>query len=318
MNKIKVMLASAVALFAVASLSAQTVDDVNKLFNEAAALINAKNYAAAIPALDKVVDMGLNVPDAIETVQKAQKYYAICHYMNGMNSLKANNMEAALESLNSAAQTGELYGDITTMGKAKAVISKVYTQMGGKAYNDKDYAKAVEIFSKGYAANPNDTKLGLYLARSYSELGDLDKAGEVYTKIMGLTHSKYAEDAKAAATEYATALNVKSSALTAEDKTEEALANMDKTIEIFPKDSVAHMMRLQTLTNKKNYDKVIEYGEAAAESHVSAVGKSNAYFLLGAAYQNKENKAKAIETYKKVTEGDNVKTAKEQIALLSK
>ena len=77
-------------------------------------------------------------------------------------------------------------------------------------------------------------------------------------------------------------------------------------------------MRLQTATNLKNYDAVIGFGEEAASTQPTELDKSNAYFLLGAAYQNKNDKAKAIEMYQKVTEGPNAATAKAQIAELSK
>ena len=59
MKKIKFLLAAA-AIFAATGLSAQTVSEVNTKFNEAAALIQAKDFGAAIPVLEQTIEMGLN------------------------------------------------------------------------------------------------------------------------------------------------------------------------------------------------------------------------------------------------------------------
>ena len=49
------MLAAA-AIFAATGLSAQTVSEVNTKFNEAAALIQAKDFGAAIPVLEQTIE----------------------------------------------------------------------------------------------------------------------------------------------------------------------------------------------------------------------------------------------------------------------
>ena len=106
--------------------------------------------------------------------------------------------------------------------------------------------------------------------------------------------------------------------LAEEKKYDEIMKLADHIVAIDPTNAQGNLLRLQTATNMKDWDKVIALGDAAAELQPTPELKSDAYFLLGAAYQNKENKAKAIETYKKVTAGGNVVTAKAQITLLSK
>ena len=56
----KVMLA-VVALVATITGSAQTANDVNTNYNEAAELLQAKSFAAAVPLLVEVVEMGETV-----------------------------------------------------------------------------------------------------------------------------------------------------------------------------------------------------------------------------------------------------------------
>lgn len=320
MNRIKIVFATLVAIFAVSIVGAQTLDEVHAKYNEAAELVGAGKVAEAIPLLNQVVEMGVKAgPDAMETVTNAQKLLPKCHFRVGLGYAKAGKYAEAIAEMTKAAELGELHGDIPTMNNAKKVISTSYTAMATDAFNAKDYAKAAEIFAKGYAANPKDTALGLNLAMSYCEMGDA-KGYDIYKDIIALeaTHSKYAEAAKTAKEKFAY-YKMLEAAKAAEAKNADAVyALVDEILAVDPTNATAGMMALQTATNVKNFDKVIEMGEKVAASQTTPELKSDAYFLVGAAYQNKENKAEAIKTYQKVTAGGNVATAKAQIAALSK
>ena len=77
-------------------------------------------------------------------------------------------------------------------------------------------------------------------------------------------------------------------------------------------------MLIQSATNQQNWRRIIEFGDAAANAQTNEDNKSTIYFYLGAAYQNVENNAKAIESYRKVTSGPNLANARQQITNLSK
>lgn len=326
MKRVKMMLAVAAALFVIGGVNAQTATDVGKKFNAAAELINGKKYAEAIPLLQEAIDMGVKVgPDALATVQQAQKLLPQCYFRKAVAAAQAAQFDAAVADLTKASELGELYGDLSTANNAKRMISQVYTAMGASAFNSKDYAKAVEIFAKGYEANPNDTKLGLNLAMSYCELGlndstYMDKGLDVYKNIIALEnrHSKYKADAATAKEKVVYYLMLNVPKLAEEKNYEKIMKVADHIVAIDSTNAQGNLLRLQTATNMKDWDKVIALGDAAAALQPTPELQSDAYFLLGAAYQNKENKAKAIETYKKVTAGNNVETAKAQITLLSK
>ena len=49
MNKMKIAIAACAAILVSLNVSAQTVNDVNTKYNEAAALVTGKKYAEAIP-----------------------------------------------------------------------------------------------------------------------------------------------------------------------------------------------------------------------------------------------------------------------------
>lgn len=300
---------------------AQTPADVNNKFNEAASLLNAKKSIEAIPVLEAVISEGLEAgPDVLETVQKAQKLLPTCYLQKGAKSAQGGDFDQALIDFGKAEELAELYGVTNVKNQASGMLVKVYMVDGGKAFNEENYAKAIEVFSKAYEKYPNNTEMAMLLAKSYSKSGDKAKAGEIYKNIIALEskHSKYAEAAAEARKEFATDLLVDASQAAEANNLEEVVKITDEILAVDSTNNIANMLRLQTAINVKDYDAAIGFGEAVADAQTTDEEKSNAYFYLGAAYQNKENAAKAIELYKKVTAGGNVDMAKEQIAALSK
>lgn len=309
------------------SVSAQTANDVAVKYNEAAALVREKKFTEAIPVLQEAATMGIAVgPEALQTVQQAQKLLPVCTFQKAVSQAKTGNLDGALATLKTASELGELYGDLSTMNKCKAMTSKIYTMKAAKAFNAKDYATAAEIFAQGYEANKLDTSIGLNLAMSYCELGAAGNAEakakgfEVYQAIMALEkrHSRYKEPAATAKEKMVYYLMLDAGEAAKANNANGVYTATDKVLALDATNATAKMLRLQTATNKKDWNKVIAEGESAAAAQTTPELKSEAYFLLGAAYQNKEDKAKAIAIYQKVTAGAKVETAKSQIALLSK
>ena len=62
-------------------------------------------------------------------------------------------------------------------------------------YNNKDYKQAVELFKKSINTYSNEDEVHFYLAKSYSNLNDTEKALINYNKVIAMTESPYYEDA---------------------------------------------------------------------------------------------------------------------------
>ena len=93
----KVFLA-VVALFAIGTLSAQTAEDVTAKFNEAAGLMNAKDFAGAVAALNEVVAMSADVEGTEATAQQAQGYIPTCYFQAGLKQAQTQQLDEALVS----------------------------------------------------------------------------------------------------------------------------------------------------------------------------------------------------------------------------
>ena len=243
----------------------------------------------------------------------------------GGGALKAKNYDEALKNFTKSAELAELYGDMNQMGKANSWVAKIYQMQGGDAFNNKDYATASAIFAKGYAADPDNTDMALNLAMSYCEMfmnsGDMaqyEKGMDIYEAVAAKTHPKYA-DAAAKAKEMITlyTTNMVAKLQTANDF-DGIIAAADAMLAKNPASALAEKVRLQAYANKKDFAKVIELAQTAADAQTDPEDKSLMYYLLGAAYNAKEMKPQAIEAFRKVTAGPAAESAKAALAELSK
>ena len=313
------------ALLAVGVASAQS--EVIAKFNEGATAIQGKDFSKAITLFEAVIDKGMDSedPKILSCVETAKKYLPTCYQGVGLSAASQKNYDKAIEYLSKAAEIAELYGNATAKQKANMVLAKVYQVQGGEAFNSKDYATAVSVFEKGYAANPRNTDMALNLATSYCELGKYEEGMAIYDKICQMPADKYAAAIQKAKDNKALYTNNKIASLQQANDFDGLIAMAEKLTASNP--ALAAKLNIEAYSNKKDYAKVIELGETAAAAQVNDEEKSSIYFLVGAAhntiYNASENKDlvsrdKAIEALKKVTAGKDVEVAKAALAELTK
>lgn len=319
MKKMKFLVAAA-ALLVAGTVSAQTLTDVNAKFAEAAAAMNAKNFTKAIPLFESVIDEGIDVEGAEGLVSGAKQNLPLAIFQTGGAAFQGGRLDEALDAFSRAAELSELYGNVQVLNNARTWIGRTVLKQGADAFNAKDYATAAAIFEKGYEGNPNDTTVAMNLAMSYVGMGDYEKGNEIYRAVMALesVDPRFTEASLQARAKFAEDNIIRASQAAQAADYAGAIAAADEIIAVIPADELAHMTRLQAYNSLKEYAKVIELGDAAIAAQTADESRSTANFLVGAAYQNIENAAKAIEYYRNVTAGGNVAAAKAQIVELQK
>ncbi len=311
MNKIKIALA-AVALIVAGNVAAQ---DINAKYAEAAAAVQARNFAAAVPLFEQVIAEGAGAEGTEAIVDGAKRALPTAVFQLGGAAFQGQRHDEALAMFTKAAEVAELYGNATVLNNARTWISRTVMAQGANAFNAKDFAAAAAIFQKGYDANPNDTALALNLAMSYSGLKDFAQSAPIYKNIiaLGTADSRFEADATKARENWALdALEQASTAARAGDY-QGAIAAADALLEVVPDAADVARTRLEAYTSLRDYPKVVELGPAAAEAQTTDETRSRVWFLVGAAYQNQQNFPQAIEAYRKVTAGDNAAAARTQI-----
>ncbi len=311
----KKIFVSAVALMAALTLSAQ---DVTTIFNEAGAAFNAKDFAGAAAKFEQVIDLGIDNDEVASQVATAKATLPKCYYYLGGAAIKSQNYDEALKQFSRSAELAELYGDMTQMSKSNGWVAKIYQIQGGDAFNNKDYVTAASVFEKGYKADPDNTGMALNLAMSYCEMGEYEKGMDIYEAIAAKTHPKYAEDVAQAKEMMALYTNNKVAGMQQAGDFDGIITMADAQLEKNPASALFQKVRLQAYSGKKDYAKVIELGQAAADAQTDEEDRSLMYYVLGAAYNAREMRDQAIAAFQKVTAGEAAENARAALAELQK
>lgn len=309
MKQVKLWGMTFAAVMMVLGASAQTVEEVGLKMKEAGELLNAKKLVEAIPVLEEVVKMGQAIgADAVDITTQAQKFLPMCYQQKGANLYKAQKIDEAIAAFTKAGDLADLQGDVMTTRKMGRTVSQLYMVQGIASFNTKDYTKALESFQKGVKQDPDNIQLAYYTAKSYAELGQLDQAVELYKQVIaaGTENSKYAQQATDAKADLNNYMLVAASEAAKAGEIEKVQA----CAAAIPENADAGLLLVQTANNLKKYDVVIANGAEAYAAQADAGKKADIAYLLGVAYQNKGNNAKAIEWLKKVNAGGNAAAAK--------
>ena len=315
----------AVALMGFTAAFAQT--DVLAVAQEANDALGAKNYAKAVELLEKVIAGGAESEDEaiLEQVNSAKKNLPIAYFRVGQSAASAAQKltdaaaqsakyDEAIAALDKAMQTGSSYKVVAAVNNAKKMKGMVYNAQAAAPFNAGDYEKAAELFAKAYEADKTSNSAALNLAESYFKLDKYAEGVKVCSEVAALPAGQKNDaaiaQAKAKITQYT---NNKIAALQQANDFDGIIA-MAETIE---NQALAQKLMVQAYFLKKDYDKVIEIGEAAAALQTDPADQSAVYFNLASSYNAKENKAKAIEAFKKVTAEPYATPAKEAAAALA-
>lgn len=318
----KISLAVLFSIFSIGAWAQEvTVDQVNEKFNEAGTMIQNKQYQASIPVLEQAMDLALEVgEEAVPTLQQIRSLLPKMYFQVGVEQVRSREYEKAVATLLQTEELADLYGDVITTRQASRLISNAYMAMGIDSFNAKDYAKALQVFSLGYKQDAQNVQLALYTAKSLAELDSTMQAAEIYNGVIaaGDANPKFAEQAAAARADMESYMLIAAVNAAKDNNLENVIAYTDNILAFNPTHPESNLLVIQVANNLKKYDVVVSRGVAAADAQVDDAKRSEVYLMLGVAYQNMDNKGKALEALGKVTAGPKVAEAKAIITELNK
>ena len=311
----KKLIMTVVALMGATALFAQT--DVVATFQQATANAKAGNFAEAIAQFESVVEASWDIDDPdvnqLKAIQGSKKFIVTCYNKMGVAAINAKNYEAAVEYFTNAANSAELYEDLAGMNKNKTMIGQVYQVQGADAFNSGDYATAIEVFSQGYAADPRNTDMALNLAESFFKSDMYQEGMKICTKIAAMNADKFAEaiaEAQAKMDMYTNNEVAKLQMANDYDGIIAMAAELDDA-------AMAAKITMQAYYGKKDFNHMVEVATSALEAQTTDEGRSDIYYLLGVAYNEKGQFDEAIAAMKNVTAGNNVANAAAVIEALT-
>ncbi|MBO7282926.1 MAG: tetratricopeptide repeat protein [Alistipes sp.] len=304
-----------VALMGATSLFAQM--DVVATFQQATANAKAANYTEAIAQFQSIIDASWDIEEPDANQQKAfagsKKFIVTCYNKMGIAAYNAKNYEEAIANFSEAANLAELFEDVAAMNKNRAYVGQMYQAQGADAFNSEDYATAIAVFSKGYEADPRNTEMALNLAESYFKSDMYQEGMKICTKIAAMNADKFADAIASAQYKMEIYTNNEVAKLQIANDYDGIIAMASELEDA----AMAAKITLQAYYGKKDFNKMIELSEAALAAQTTDEGRSDIYYLLGVAYNEKEQFDNAVAAMKNVTAGNNVANAQAVIAALT-
>lgn len=160
--------------------------------------LKARNFAKAAELLEKVIADGEESEDdtVLGCVENAKKNLPAAYQgmgaMSAAAAMKAEKPEDAdakfadaIANLDKAVAKAKEFKNNAAAAKANAMLAKVYQAQGASAFNSEDYAKAIEIFAKGYAADPKNTDMAMNLAESYFKMDNYAEGMKICEEVAG-------------------------------------------------------------------------------------------------------------------------------------
>jgi tetratricopeptide (TPR) repeat protein len=311
----KKLIMTVVALMGATSLFAQT--DIVAVFQQGLGNAKTGNYGEAIAQFQEVIDASWDIEEPDANQQKAiagsKKFVVTCYNKLGVAAFNAKNYDEAIVNFTEAANLAEMYEDIASMNKNRTYVGQMYQAKGADAFNSEDYATAIEVFSKGYEADPRNTEMALNLAESYFKSDMYHEGMRICTRIVALNPDKYADAIAQAQAKMDMYTNNEVAKLQMANDYDGIIAMAEQLDDV----AMAAKITMQAYYGKKDFNKMIELSVAALEAQTTDEGRSDIYYLLGVAYNEKEQFEQAIEAMKNVTAGNNVANAQAVIAALT-
>ncbi|MBQ0145224.1 MAG: hypothetical protein MJY86_05635 [Bacteroidales bacterium] len=309
----KFILAVAALFMAASMISAQDMAEATEMYNNGATALATKDYTGALDCFKKAIEMGTAIgADADELVANCKNVIPGVTLQIAKDMIKEAKYNEAEAQLAAAAKVAEEYENAEVAEEAKTLVPQMWMKMGTDALKIKDFATAAEGFQKSYALDTTNAKAALALGQALGALGKTDDA------IAAFEHAAFNGEEAAAKKQISTIFVKEANAAFKAQKLADAVKAADKA-NSYEENPTAYLIAGQASQKLNKNAAAIEYFEKYLELKPDASNAGAITFTVAALYQGANNKAKALENYKKVENDAKFGAqAKQMITALSK
>lgn len=289
----KIIATVAAIVLAAGAAFAQDMATLTEVYNSAAALLEEGNKAGALENFNKALTMATEIgEEGAEILAQCQAIIPKISLSMAKDLVKAGDYDAALVNLDYVAQVAEKYDDFDTMGEATGLIPQVLKTKGASQIKEKNFAGAIETYTKVLAEDPTDGVSSLRLGSAYNALGKTEEAVKAFEAAAENGQGEQANK------QISTIFLKKASASLKEKKFADAVENALKANEYSENPQAIQIAGQASQMAGKNAD-AIKYLSQYLELAPDAKNAGQIAYTVGALYQNQKNNAKAKEYYTK-------------------
>ena len=309
--KKRIFLASFMILSLAFSILAQDLTTAADAFNAGIQFSKESKFAEAAAKYEETVNICKALGDeGMELQLKAEQQLPGTYFSLAKSFFDAKNYNSAIPNFEKSAQYADQMGETKTADASRTYLAGIYYAQGGGDLKNDAADAAIEKFNKALSYKSDYYKAYYGLGLAYKKKDNLPLMKENLDKAISMA----GDDAK-------TAGNAKDAAASAYSKAGALALQGGKY-----GPAVENLLAAQEYdnTNAKNYYYLAvayngqsKWDDAIAAANkgieLSAEDKSDIYFELAKAQENKGDKVNACANYKLVTGGNNVAAAKYQI-----
>jgi tetratricopeptide (TPR) repeat protein len=296
--------------------SAQGLNEAGELFNQGIQFAKDNNYAAAIDAYQKTIDMTSQLGDeGIDLMMKAEQAVVSAYYNYGVALYKDKKYGDAIKEFKLAAEKAGKVGDTKTAGLANTYLAGLYTGIGNSKLKKDELDAAIEQYKAALVYKPDYLKAYYGMGLVYKKQEDYEMMKQSMDKVisMGKESDPTVQKAKSsAATTFLNAGAVDLQRLNYQD----AVENLNTSTQYDPAEAQTYYYLSVAYNGLKKWDEAIASANMAKSKGYGEA--SDIYFQIGQANEGKGDSTAACQAYAQVTSGPNVDAAKYQMAQVLK
>jgi tetratricopeptide (TPR) repeat protein len=314
--KIKSIVALAIFFTTSFAISAQTLDEAGVAFNAGIQFSKELKYAEAAASYEQTIDICKKIgDDGMELQIKAEQQLPSTYFNLAKGLFEAKNYNDAIPNFEKSAQYADQMGEAKTADASRTYLAGIYYAMGNGDYKNEALDKAIEKYNKALSYKPEYYKAFYGLGVVYKKQENLPLMKENLDKAISLAGDDAktignAKDAAASAYQKAGALALQA------NKYNAAIENLIASQEYDNIEPRTYFYLAIANNGLSKWDDAIAAANKALE--LQTEDKSDIYFELAKAQENKGDKASACANYKNVTGGNNIAAAKYQIETVLK
>lgn len=291
----KIFLSIAAVVMTAGILSAQDINAVTEVYNNGAMEIQMGNLEAALGHFQNALGMAEALGDeGAEIAANCKSTIPALMLSMAKEMIKADNYDGAIEQLNKTVEIATAFENAEVTTDANELLPQVFMQKGNTLIKAKDFAGAIAVFEELTAADSTNAMAAIRLGMSYTSAGKIADAEKAY--LLASRHGQKDQAFKQLSNVYvkqaAAALKAKkyADAVAAAEKSNKYLEN-----------ATAYKVAGTAASQLKKNNEAIAYLEKYLQLSPNAKDASQMIYTIAATAQTMGDKAKAKEYYQKIT-----------------
>lgn len=177
----KIFLTLVAAAMTALTVSAQDIAQATENYNNGAMELQMGNKDAALNYFQTALTMAEALGDeGVDIVTNCKNTIPALLASIAKDLVKAESFDAAIEQLKKTIEVAESYGNVEVVEEAKTLIPQVLMSKAGDLLNAKDFAGAAEVYKQVVDADPANGMAALRLGMALGSLGKVEDAEAAY------------------------------------------------------------------------------------------------------------------------------------------